>query len=71
MDKFRVRTGDIDMEVKAINTRMAAMKAIEKSPSASLGVLIEIKKVGDWEGNTLYCKTEFVLGLMGLELLED
>ena len=54
--------------VKAVNNQMACMKAIEKTKSKSLGLIIGSKIVGAPKEEEMFCKTEYILQCMGLKL---
>lgn len=65
MEKYRVQSGDIDVEITASTHRMAAMKAIEQHIPCSLGQIISVLKDGDDESEETYFNTKLVLEDMG------
>lgn len=69
MSKYRVKSGDLDIEVKAENKKLAAMDAIRKGKPKSLGILIGILKNGDDELNETFMLSQKVLEDMGYIVL--
>lgn len=65
MEKYRVQSGDIDVEITASTHRMAAMKAIEQHIPCSLGRIITVLKDVDDESEEIYFGTKQVLEDMG------
>jgi len=65
MNKYIVKSGDLDMEVKAENRALAAMNAIRNGNPKSLGVLIGIRKKGEKKIKEVYMLTTKILEDMG------
>lgn len=71
MEKYRVRSGGLDVVVKARTHQMAIMKALEKNLPPSLGIIISALKEGDSIDDEIYMLTGTVLENMGLWENED
>lgn len=67
MNKYKVKSGDLNTEIRAVNERMAAMKAIEQH-NAALGLLTQVLKKGDKIKDATYFNTESLLNWMDLPL---
>lgn len=68
--KYRVQTGSLDVTVEAENHKMAAIKAINENNTKSLGLIVSVLKEGDSFDDTIYIRSEFILGCMGIKLIE-
>lgn len=67
MSKYKVKSGSLDVTIKAVNHRMAAIKAIDKYRPKELGMLISVIKEGDSLDDEIFMKAQFVLECMGFE----
>lgn len=68
MEKYKVKSGTMNTEVKALNHDMAMMKAIEKESPKALGTLISALKKGDKKDRQVFMITEMVLERMGINI---
>ena len=68
MNKYRVQSGTMDINVEARNYKMAVIKAIDESNPQSLGVLVSVLKEGDKEEDEMFLHTTNVLKEMGFEV---
>jgi hypothetical protein len=68
MEKYLVRSGDLEITVESNVHRVAAIKAIDEYSPLSLGELISVLKEGDSEDEEVFMKTEWLLSIMGYEL---
>ena len=68
MNKYRVQTGVMDVEIKADTHQMAAMKAIERYNPKSLGIIIMVLKDGDAIKDEMYMLTTNILKRMGYKI---
>ena len=69
MKTYVVKSGTLDVEVKAENRKLAAMDAIRKNKPKSLGVLIGIRKKGEKSEKEVFMLTQKVLEDMGQPVL--
>lgn len=68
MKNHIIQSGDLSVKQKALNHRMAIMKAIEKYQPQRLGEVISC--MAEDENQETYFKTDFILDLMGFEIKE-
>lgn len=71
MAKYRVKSGDLDMEIKADSRERAAMKAIELGSPKTLGILIGIRKKGESSSKETFMLTQQILEKMGQPVLTE
>lgn len=71
MSKYKVQSGDLNIEVSAENRKLAAMDAIRKGNPKSLGVLIGIRKKGEKKIKEVFMLTQKVLEDMGQPVLTE
>lgn len=68
LKSYKVRSGSLDVTVKARNHKMAVFKAIEENNPKSLGLIIGCLRYGDSKDEELYTQTESTLKEMGFDV---